>query len=117
MRHRALIALVIAGAALVAAPASAGPKKTVKVLDNYFSPKKVTVAKDTTVQWNWPEDGGDVHDVKLTSAPKGVRKFHSEAASGGYSFRRKLSRPGTYKLLCTFHEDDDMRMTIVVRRG
>lgn len=116
MRRPALIALVIAGAALVAAPASAGPTRTVKVLDNYFSPKKLTVNKDTTIRWTWPEDGGDVHDVKLTSAPRGVRKFESEAGSSGYTFRRKLSRPGTYKLLCTFHEDDDMRMTVVVRR-
>jgi plastocyanin len=116
VRHQALIVLALAGAALVAAPASAGSKRTVKVLDNYFSPRKLTVNKNTTVVWNWPEDGGDVHDVKLTSAPKGVRKFHSEAGSSGYTFRRKLSRSGTYKLLCTFHEDDDMRMTIVVRR-
>ena len=117
MRLRALTALAIAGAALAAAPASAGaPKKTVKVLDNYFSPKKVTINRGTTVVWRWPEDGGDVHDVKLTSGPKGVRKFQSEPGSSGYTYRRKLSAPGTYKLLCTFHEDDDMRMTVVVRR-
>lgn len=116
MRRPALIALAIAGVALAAAPASAGPTRTVKVLDNSFSPKKLTVNRDTTIRWTWPEDGGDVHDVKLTSAPRGVRKFQSEAGSGGYTFRRKLSRPGTYKLLCTFHEDDGMRMTVVVRR-
>ena len=117
MKHLALIAPVLAGAAIiVAAPASAGPTRTVKVLDNYFSPKKLTVDKDTTIRWTWPEDGGDVHDVKLTSAPRGVRKFQSDAGSSGYTFRRKLSRSGTYKFLCTFHEDDDMRMTIVVRR-
>jgi plastocyanin len=116
VRKQALIALVIAGAAFVAAPASAGSKRTVKVLDNFFSPTRLVVPKDTTVTWKWPADGGDVHDVKLTSGPKGVRKFHSEAGSSGYTFRRKLSRSGTYKLLCTFHEDDDMRMTVVVRR-
>ena len=116
MRLRALSVLAIAGAALAAAPASAGPKRTVKVLDNYFSPKKITVNKGTTVVWAWPEDGGDVHDVKLTSGPKGVRKFQSEAGSSGYTYRRKLSVAGTYKLLCTFHEDDEMRMTVVVRR-
>ena len=116
MRRPALIALALAGAALAAAPASAGPTRTVKVLDNFFSPKKLTVNKNTTIRWNWPEDGGDVHDVKLTSAPRGVRKFQSEAGSAGYTFRRTLSRSGTYKFLCTFHEDADMRMTVVVRR-
>jgi plastocyanin len=114
--RRPIIALALAGAALAAAPAEAGSTRTVKVLDNYFSPKKITVKKNTTVRWRWPEDGGDVHDVKLTSAPKGVKKFHSDPGSGGFSYRRKLSRPGTYKLLCTFHEDDEMRMTIVVKR-
>jgi plastocyanin len=114
--RRPLIALVLAGAALAAAPAEAGSKRTVKVLDNFFQPKKLTVDKNTTIVWSWPEDGGDVHDVKLSSAPKGVRKFTSDPGSGGYTFRRKLSRPGTYKLLCTFHEDDEMRMTITVRR-
>ena len=116
MRPRTLIVVAITGAALVAAPAEAGTKRNVKVLDNFFSPKRLTVDRDTTVVWRWPADAGDVHDVKLTSAPKGVRKFQSEAGSSGYTYRRKLSRSGTYKLLCTFHEDDDMRMTVVVRR-
>ena len=116
MSRRPIIALALAGAALVATPAAAGSKKTIKVEDNFFSPRKVTVNKGTTIVWTWPEDGGDVHDVKLTSGPKGVRKFESEPGSGGYTYRRKLSRSGTYKLLCTFHEDDDMRMTVVVRR-
>jgi plastocyanin len=108
--------LALAGVALVAAPAPAGTKKTVKVLDNFFSPAKVTVKAGTTIDWRWPEDGGDVHDVKLVSAPKGVKKFQSDAGSSGYEFRRTLSRPGTYKLLCTFHEEDDMRMTVTVRK-
>jgi plastocyanin len=114
--RRPLIAVVLAGAALAAAPAEAGTTRTVKVEDNFFAPKKITVNLNTTVRWTWPEDGGDVHDVKLESGPKGVKKFESDPGSGGYSYRRKLSRAGTYKLLCTFHEDDDMRMTIVVRR-
>ena len=114
--HRPLIALALAGAALVAVPAEAGSKRTVKVLDNYFSPSKATVNPNTTVTWKWAADGGDVHDVKLLSAPKGVRKFTSEAGAGGYTFRRTLRKAGTYKFLCTFHEDDGMRMTVTVRR-
>lgn len=114
--RRLLAVLVLAGAALAAAPAAAGPKRTVQVVDNYFQPAKMTVAKGTTVTWRWPEDGGDVHDVKLTSGPRGAKKFQSEPASGGYAYRRTLGRPGVYKLLCTFHEEDGMRMTITVRR-
>jgi len=55
-----------------------------------------------------------VHDVKLKSGPKGVKKFQSEAASTDYSFKRRLTVAGTYKLICTLHEE--MTMTIKVRK-
>ena len=84
--------------------------------DNYFTPKTVTVKRGTTVTWRWPyfEEAGDVHDVKLTHGPKGVKKFQSEAASTDYSYKRKLTVAGTYKLVCTLHHE--MRMTIKVRK-
>ncbi len=109
---------VLAGVALLgAAPALAAPAKTktVRVGDNFFSPKKLTVDRGTTVKWKWPgaDEAGDVHDVALTKGPKGVKKFHSEAAATDYSYKRKLTKSGTYKLVCTLHEE--MRMTIKVR--
>ncbi len=112
--------LMVAGAALLsAAPvqAAAKPKgKTIKLGDNYYAPKTVTVARGATVTWKWPsfDQAGDVHDVKLKSGPKGAKKFASEAASTDYSFKRKLTVPGTYKIVCTLH--DTMRMTIKVRK-
>jgi plastocyanin len=107
-----------AGVALVcAAPAvaAAAGKKTVKVGDNFYSPKTLTVSKGTTVTWKWPgfDQAGDVHDVALKSGPKGVKKFRSDAAATDYSFKRKLTVPGVYKIVCTLHED--MRMTIRVK--
>ena len=112
---RVLIAFIAGAALLSAAPAHGAAKKTVTLGDNYFAPKTLKVKKDTTVTWRWPgfEQAGDVHDVKLKSGPKGVKKFHSEAASTDYSFKRKLTKPGTYKIVCTLHEE--MRMTIRVR--
>ena len=108
--------LALAGAALVAAPATASaPKpKTVKIADNYYLPAKLTIRPETKVVWRWPAEAGDVHDVKLKSAPKGVRKFHSEPASAGYSFKRTPEKPGRYKIVCTLHEE--MTMTNTVRR-
>ena len=108
--------LAIAGAALVAAPATAAaPKpKTVKIFDNYYQPAKLTIKPRTKVVWRWPAEAGDVHDVKLKSAPKGVRKFHSDPASAGYSFKRTLLKTGRYRIVCTLHEE--MTMTITVRR-
>jgi plastocyanin len=107
---------VLAGAALLsAAPVEGATKKTVKLGDNYYAPETATVKRNTTVTWRWPgyEEAGDVHDVKLKSGPKGVKKFASQAASTDFSFKRKLTVAGTYKIVCTLHHE--MRMTIKVR--
>ena len=113
---RVLITLIAGVALLSAAPAHGAAKKTVTLGDNYFTPHTVKVKRGTTVTWSWPgfDQAGDVHDLKLKSGPKGVKKFHSEAASTDYSFKRKLKVAGTYKLACTLHEE--MRMTIKVRK-
>jgi plastocyanin len=113
--RRAVLVLAAGVALLCAAPAQAG-KKTVTLGDNYYLPTPLTVKKGTTVVWRWPgfDAAGDVHDVKLKSGPKGVKKFHSEAAATDFSFRKKLKVAGKYKIICTLH--DDMRMTIRVKR-
>jgi plastocyanin len=116
VRHGPLLTAVLAGVALLgAAPAQAAPRKTIHIGDNFFLPDAVKVKRGTIVTWKWPgfEEAGDVHDVKLKSGPKGVKKFHSEPASTDYSFKRKLKTPGKYKIVCTLHEE--MRMTIRVR--
>ena len=117
MRARSALA-VLAGAALLvsAAPAQAARKKTIHLGDNYFAPATVKVKKNTVVTWKWPsfDMAGDVHDVKLKSGPKHVKKFHSQPASSDFSFKRKLSVAGKYTIVCTLHEN--MRMTIRVRR-
>ena len=109
---------VLTGAALLGAvPGVDGAtQKTVDLGDNYYAPKTVTVAKNTTVTWRWPgfEEAGDVHDVKLKSGPKGVKKFHSESAASDYRFKRKLTVSGTYRLVCTLHEE--MTQTIRVKK-
>jgi plastocyanin len=51
--------------------------------------------------------------VSLKAGPKGVKKFRSDAAATDYSFKRKLSVPGTYKIVCTLHHE--MHMTIRVK--
>jgi len=108
--------LALAAATLTAAPASAGAPKprTVAIADNYYAPAKLTVERGTRITWRWPAEAGDVHDVKLTSRPKGVRRFQSEPASSAYSFRRTLRTAGRYEIVCTLHRD--MTMTVRVRR-
>jgi plastocyanin len=114
-RRTAPLALAAAAALLCAAPADAGgpQRKTVKVLDNYFQPVKLTVNRGSTITWKWPADVTDVHDVKLTSGPRGVKKFQSEPAASGYRYKRTLKKPGRYEIVCTLHEE--MTMTIRVR--
>ena len=114
MRRRAAAALV--AAACLAAPAAAASGTTVKrvkVGDDYYGPTHLTVKPGTLLRWVWLSDNGDSHDVKLTTAPHGVKRFHSASAATDYTFSRKLTRRGTYKIVCTLHQD--MTMTIRVR--
>jgi plastocyanin len=110
-------AVLLAGVALLlsAAPAQAAGK-TVRIYDNYFLKDDLTVNRGTLITWRWPgfDEAGDVHDVKLRSGPRGVRKFHSEAAATDYTFKRRLKKPGRYRIVCTLHVE--MTMKIRVRR-
>jgi len=113
-RYAAISALAVA--ALAAAPATAAAPKPRKVTlaDNYFLPAKVKVAKGTKITWKWGPEAYDVHDVKLKSGPKGVKKFHSDLSASDYSFARTLTKPGKYVVICTIHAE--MRQTIRVKR-
>jgi plastocyanin len=116
MRLRPALVVLGAGAvAVAAAPAASHPRKVVEIHDNYYAPAKLTVKAGTTVRWKWALDEADVHDVALKKAPKGVKKFQSDPLAAGESFSRKLTKPGTYAVICTFHEEE-MSMTIRVKR-
>ncbi|MCW2983706.1 MAG: hypothetical protein JWR63_1276 [Conexibacter sp.] len=98
-------AAVAAGA--LAVPAFAATK-TVQVKDNKFVAKSITVSKGTTVKWVWK--GKAPHDVTVT---KGPAKFKSKVQTKG-SFARKLTKKGTYTIVCTIHAPG-MKMTIKVK--
>lgn len=110
-------AVLLAGVTLLvgAAPSQAA-RKTVRIYDNYFLADSLRVKRDTMIVWRWPgaDVAGDVHDVKLRSGPRGVKRFHSEPAATDYAFRRRLRKPGRYRIVCTLHQE--MRMQIRVRR-
>jgi plastocyanin len=97
------------------ASAAGTRRRTVHIGDNYFTPTSLKVKRGTKVTWRWPgaESAGDVHDVRLKSGPKGVKRFHSKPAATAYSYTRRLTVAGKYRLVCTLHED--MKMTIRVR--
>ncbi len=122
MSARRIPALAALGAVALAAlvPASAGAgaaakrpvKKKVAVEDYFYAPARLTVPKGSTIIWRWPVVGGDSHDVTLGKGPKGVRKFQSEVATSEYVYRRKLTVPGKYHIVCTLHEEMTMDITV-----
>jgi plastocyanin len=108
-------AFAAAPTALALGASSSSKTRKVSVNDNYYGPSKLTVHVGDTVDWHWSEDETDVHDVALKTAPKGVKKFASDPLAAGDDFKRKLTKPGTYKIICTFHEEE-MKMTITVKK-
>src|ERR1700755_2034575 len=101
--HKPLVAAAACIAAAVSAAAFAIPAlaasktPTVKVADNKFEPTSITVKKGTTVRFTWV--GHAPHNVTVT---KGPVKFHSDTQTSG-TFKRKLTRAGTYSIVCTIH--------------
>lgn len=100
------------GDAPAAAAKKRGPTKRVKVADNFFAPKRFAVKQGTTIRWRWSNANADSHDVFLRKGPRGVRRFQSPPAATFFTYKRKLTKPGVYKLLCTFHEGMTMRVTV-----
>ena len=117
-RMMAAAAAAAAAGASFAAPvaAKAPPKLTVGVFDNYYAPiPKKAIKKGTVVRWKWDASTTDVHDVALSKAPKGVKRFGSDPLAAGQSYSKALKVPGTYKFICTFHEE--MTMTLRVAKS
>src|SRR6476659_6189086 len=101
-----LIAALAGVAGAVAIPAFAATR-TVKLGDNFFRPKTLSVKRGTTVLFKWT--GSAPHNVTVTSGPK---KFHSRTQTKG-SFKATPHTKGTYKIVCTIHAG--MKMTLKVR--
>jgi plastocyanin len=111
--RKLLVAVLIAAASAVLATQALAATRSVKVGDDFFVRKgsvpTVTVKKGTTVTWRWT--GKDMHNVAVT---KGPAKFRSSYKTSG-SFSKKLTRTGTYTIVCSIHQPD-MRMKLRVTR-
>jgi plastocyanin len=95
---------VTAGLAVVAVPALAA-KPAVRVGDDYFKAKVVHVKRNTTVTWKWV--GSDSHNVVF-------KTFHSKLQNKG-TYRHKFRHRGTFRYVCTLHDDKGMKGTVIVR--
>lgn len=99
---------VAALAAMLAVPALASTY-SVKIGDDYFVRKggaTVTVKAGTTVRWVWT--GRNPHDVTAS----GPASFRSGSAKKSGTYSRKMTKKGTYHILCTVHTG--MKMTLRV---
>ena len=106
MRKLLILAAVSSLAAAGAVPALASTR-SVKVGDNFFGPKTLTVKKGTTIHWSWHTSA--IHNV----VGSGRASFSSGSPKSKGSYSRKLTRAGTYKIVCVVHSD--MRQTIKVK--
>lgn len=110
MRTRVLalpLALVASlGLSILPATGVAGSTATVKLKDDFFSPTSKTVRKNTTVVFRWA--GRAPHDVKVT---KGPVKFSSKIQTKG-TYKKKLTRKGTYTIVCTIHPGMEMKLKV-----
>jgi hypothetical protein len=84
----------------------------ISILDNAFVRRRegprLTVRPGTVVTWRWRSLSS--HNVTVRSGPA---RFHSPTRSRGV-FARRLTRAGTYRIVCTLHSPG-MGMTVVVR--
>lgn len=104
MKRTIASALAVALLAVFAIPALAGTR-TVLVRDNNYSPKTLSVSKGSSVRFRWT--GKAPHNV-VASGPVSFRS--SLKREGTYT--KRMTRRGTYRILCTIHSEMRMRLTV-----
>jgi plastocyanin len=111
--RKLIAAVLVAVLSAVLATQALAATRSVKIGDDYFVRKgsvpTVTVKKGTKVTWRW--SGKDMHNVAVTRGPA---KFRSSFKSSG-TFSKRVTRTGTYTIVCTIHQPD-MAMKLRVTR-
>ena len=114
MRKLIILATVAVATAAIAVPAMAATK-TVKIGDIWFISKAknhgtVKAKVGDTVKWTWV--GDFPHNVTVS---KGPVKFKSKTQKKG-TFSRKITKAGTYTIICTIHGAKAQSMILKVTR-
>lgn len=89
------VALAVTGGA-VSANAAGG--KTVTLRDIAFSPKKLSIKRNTTVTFAFRDDT-TAHNV----ISKGPKRFKNVGVRSSGSVSRKFTSAGTYRYVCSLH--------------
>jgi plastocyanin len=90
----------------------AGPENRMKVrvMDNFFDPRSVTVPQEGRVVWTWK--GTNRHNVRFTHVPKGASRRGSRTRADG-RWSRSFGKPGLYRYVCTIYAG--MRGNVTVK--
>jgi plastocyanin len=105
----AALACASPAASAAAASPAAGAGPTVIVADYSYSPLTLTVAKGTTVTWQW--SGPIPHQVAGNFEGQYVR---SPELTGGCTWTFTFNTPGTYPYACPIHGTAHKPGTIIV---
>ena len=113
-----LLAGTAAALALVQSSAASGGARTaatknVSVRDDLFRAKRITIHSGDRVKWTWRNTAGD-HNVRFRKVPKGVSLKPGSTTKAGGTFVRKFRKRGTYRYVCTIHEDLGMTGSVKV---
>jgi plastocyanin len=108
MKKLVLAVLALAACAALAVPALGATKRVSVGPGESFAPRSLSVTRGTTVRFRWT--GDEPHNVVVTSGPV---RFRTPVRRAGATFARRFTRAGTYRIVCTLH--DDMRMRLTVR--
>ena len=103
---------VWATAAVAGDGAGAAATKRVSIRDDFFSPKRITISAGDKVKWTWRES--DDHNVRFRKVPRGVSTKPGSRTQFSGTFTRKFRKRGTYRYVCTIHEDLGMTGSVKV---
>jgi FtsP/CotA-like multicopper oxidase with cupredoxin domain len=103
----AISAAILPTPAAQGTPSASSGANQILMLDNRFSPTKLTVAAGTTVIWS--NNGQNSHN---TTSLTGI--WDSGLLDHGQTFQFTFGQPGTYRFLCSQHFLEGMTGTITV---
>ena len=104
----AVAAVAVVGVLALGGVAGAKGSTTIKLLSETFSPSEKSISAGTKVKFNWV-DGK--HNVVKSKGPGGSFASGTTSATG-VNFTKKFSTAGTYKIICTIHEDMKLKLKV-----
>ena len=93
------LANAFAGANSAGTPAT-GKRERVRIEDNFYEPRELTIRRGDKVTWLWR--GENSHNVTFINVPHGASKKGADTRRTG-RWTRTFWKRGLYKYVCTVH--------------